>query len=60
MPRSWDRPEHDPAAWSKEFLARNFQAGTGRLEVRSGWPSDRILDVAAAERADLITLAWRR
>jgi nucleotide-binding universal stress UspA family protein len=58
--RFWDRPEHDHAAWSKEFLARNVTAAATRLEVRSGWPSDRILEVATAERADMIALGWHR
>jgi nucleotide-binding universal stress UspA family protein len=60
VPRFWDRPEHDPAAWSREFLARNLEATGARLELRSGWPSDRILEVAAAEQADMIALAWHR
>jgi nucleotide-binding universal stress UspA family protein len=60
VPRFWDRPEHDPAAWSREFLARNLKAAGARLELRSGWPSDQILGVAAAERADMIALAWHR
>src|SRR5512132_3556881 len=62
VPRFWDRPEHDPAVWSRsrEFLARNLEAAGARLELGSGWPYERILDVAAAERADMIALAWRR
>lgn len=60
VPRFWDRPEHDHAAWSAEFLARNVPATSARLQVRSGWPSDRILEVATAERADMIALGWRR
>lgn len=34
--------------------------GRSAPEVRSGWPSDRILEVAGPERADLIALGWRR
>jgi hypothetical protein len=60
VPRFWDRPEHDHAAWSREFLARNAPAAGRRLEVRSGWPSDWILEVAGTERADMIALGWRR
>ena len=60
VPRFWDRPEHDHAAWSREFLAPNAPAAGRHLEVRSGWPSDRILEVAGTERADMIALGWRR
>jgi nucleotide-binding universal stress UspA family protein len=60
VPRFWDRPEHDHAAWTSEFLARNSPAAGTRLEVRSGWPSDRVLEVASAERADMIVLGWGR
>jgi nucleotide-binding universal stress UspA family protein len=60
VPRFWDRPEHDHAAWTGEFLARNVPAAGARLEVRSGWPADRILEVATAERADMIALGWHR
>jgi nucleotide-binding universal stress UspA family protein len=60
VPQFWDRPEHDHAAWSREFLARNAPAAGRHLEVRSGWPSDQILEVAATERADMIALGWRR
>jgi nucleotide-binding universal stress UspA family protein len=60
VPRFWDRPEHDHPAWTKEFLARNIPTAGARLEVRSGWPADRILEVATAEGADMIALGWRR
>jgi hypothetical protein len=35
VPRFWDRPEHDHAAWSREFLARNARrpVGTWRSAV---------------------------
>jgi nucleotide-binding universal stress UspA family protein len=59
-PRFWDRPEHDHAAWSREFLARNAPAAGRHLEVRSGWPSGRILAVAGTGRADMIALGWCR
>ena len=60
VPRFWDRPEHNHAAWSREFLARNAPAAGRHLGVRSGWPSNRILEVAATERADMIALGWCR
>lgn len=60
VPRFWDRPEHDHDAWSREFLARNCPAPGSRLRLGTGWPAGRVLDVAAAERADMIALGWRR
>jgi nucleotide-binding universal stress UspA family protein len=60
VPRFWDRPEHDHAAWTQEFLARNAPAAGTRLEVRSGRPADRVLEVATAEGADMIALGWGR
>jgi nucleotide-binding universal stress UspA family protein len=58
VPRFWDRPDHDRAAWTREFLARNAPAAATRLQVRSGWPSDLVLEVAMAEGADMIALGW--
>jgi nucleotide-binding universal stress UspA family protein len=60
VPRFWDRPEHDQTAWTREFLARNAPAAGNRLQVRSGWPSDRVLEVARTEGADMIALGWGR
>jgi nucleotide-binding universal stress UspA family protein len=60
VPRFWDRPEHDHGAWTREFLARNAPAAGTRLEVRGGWPSDRVLEVARVEGADTIALGWGR
>ena len=60
VPPFWDRPEHDHGAWTREFLARNAPAAGIRLQVRSGWPSDRVLEVASAEGADMIALGWGR
>jgi nucleotide-binding universal stress UspA family protein len=59
VPSFWDRPEHNHDAWSREFLARNLPSGS-RLRLGTGWPAGRILEVAAAEQADMIALAWRR
>jgi nucleotide-binding universal stress UspA family protein len=60
VPRFWDRPEHDHGAWTREFLARNAPSADSRLQVRAGWPSDRVLEVATAEAADMIALGWGR
>ena len=60
VPRFWDRPEHDHGAWTREFLARNAPTAGAHLQVRSGWPSDRVLEVARTEGADMIALCWGR
>jgi hypothetical protein len=59
MPRFWDRPERDHAAGRGSSWPQR-PGGWSAPEVRSGWPSDQILEVAGTERADMITLGWRR
>ncbi len=58
VPRFWDQAAHAHQAWTEEFLARNAAAAGARLELRSGSPGERVVDVAAAEEADLIALGW--
>lgn len=58
VPRFWDQAAHARGVWAEEFLAR-FCAQPGvRLELRSGVAGEHVLDVAAAEQADLIALGW--
>jgi nucleotide-binding universal stress UspA family protein len=58
VPRFWDQPAHAASAFTAEFLARNVPPTGARLELRSGSPGEHIVDVAAAEGADLIALGW--
>jgi nucleotide-binding universal stress UspA family protein len=58
VPRFWDQAAHAHQAWTEEFLARNAATAGARLELRSGSPGEHVVDVAAAEDADLIALGW--
>jgi nucleotide-binding universal stress UspA family protein len=58
VPRFWDQPAHAAPAFTAEFLARNVPPTGARLELRSGSAGEHIVDVAAAEGADLIALGW--
>lgn len=58
VPRFWDRPEYNHDAWAQEFLARWCPTPGPRLELRTGRPGGRVLEVAGAERADMIALGW--
>lgn len=57
VPAFLDHAHHDLEAWRSEFLARHTGPGV-RLELRTGQPAGRVVDVAAAEHADLIVLGW--
>jgi len=58
VPRFWDQAAHAGRAWAEEFLARYCAQPGVRLEIRTGVAGEHILDVAAAERADMIALGW--
>lgn len=58
VPSFWDQAAHARGAWAEEFLARYCAQPGVRLELRSGVAGEHILDVAAAEQADLIALGW--
>jgi transposase len=45
-------------AWAEEFLARYCAQPGVRLELRTGVAGERVLDVAEAERADMIAFGW--
>lgn len=55
-PAMWDGPGHHAAAWWAE-LRRRHLVDDRALQVETGDPTERIL--AAADRCDLIVLAWR-
>ena len=58
VPRFWDQAAHARRAWAEEFLARYCAQPGMRLELRSGVAGEHVLDVAEAERADMIALGW--
>jgi hypothetical protein len=58
VPKFWDQPVHADQAWAEEFLARYCSLPGTRLELRSGAAADHVAQVARAERADIIALAW--
>ena len=58
VPSFWDQAAHARGAWAEEFLARYCAQPGVRLELRSGVAGEHVLDVAEAERADLIALGW--
>jgi hypothetical protein len=57
-PKFWDQQVHAGQAWSEEFLARYCNLPGTRLEMRSGVAAEHVAEVAAAEHADMIALAW--
>lgn len=57
-PRYWDQPAHAQRAWQQEFLTRYCITPGVRMEVRSGLPQERVVNVAVDADADLIALAW--
>ena len=58
-PRFLDHPERDLDEWAHQLVARHLPVSV-RTEVRTGSTSRSALMVAAAERVDLIVLAWNR
>jgi hypothetical protein len=58
VPRFWDHHGHADQVWQSEFLARYCDRPGARMQWRSGTPGEHVLDVAAAEHADLIALGW--
>jgi nucleotide-binding universal stress UspA family protein len=58
VPRFWDQAAHAGRAWAEEFLARYCAQPGVRLELRTGVAGEHVLDVAEAERADMIAFGW--
>jgi len=58
VPMFWDQPAHAGRAWAREFLARYCGQPGARLELRHGAAAEHVLEVAGAEKADMITLVW--
>jgi hypothetical protein len=60
VPKFWDQYAHAGQAWEQEFLARYCGQPGARLELRQGAASEHVVQVAGAEQADMIALAWSR
>lgn len=58
-PRFLDHPDRDLGEWAHQLVARHLPVSV-RTEVRTGGAARGVLMVAAAERVDLIVLAWSR
>jgi nucleotide-binding universal stress UspA family protein len=58
VPRFWDQAAHARRAWEEEFMTRFCAQPGARLELRSGTAGQQVVDVAATEGVDLITLGW--
>jgi nucleotide-binding universal stress UspA family protein len=60
IPRFTDQPQHEHAAWTREFLARYCPAGMSvvRLETRVGRAEDLVAAFANDCDCDLIALGW--
>ncbi|HZQ03802.1 MAG TPA: universal stress protein [Gaiellaceae bacterium] len=60
IPAFTDQPQHEHAAWSREFLRRYLPSGLGavRLETRVGHTAELVPRVAEEHDCDLIVLGW--
>lgn len=60
LPSFTDQPQHEPAAWAGEFLARYSPCPPEdvRLECRVGDPARQVVAVAREIDADVIALGW--
>jgi hypothetical protein len=60
LPAFSDQPQHEQAAWSREFLRRYCPWGIGsvRLEVRIGNADELVPLVADEASVDIIALGW--
>lgn len=56
-PKFWDQQSHADNPWTEEFVARHLGVPGIRLELRSGSPASRIVEMATAEGAIMIVLA---
>ncbi|HVN50765.1 MAG TPA: universal stress protein, partial [Acidimicrobiales bacterium] len=61
VPKFWDQPVHEYAAWTKEFRARFVdEAIEDGFEVQAGpaSPGEQLLDMASHRGFDLIVVVW--
>ena len=62
IPAFTDQPQHEMAAWTREFVERYcpWGIGTVQLETRIGRIGELVPQVAEECRCDLIALGWSR
>lgn len=58
VPRFWDEPGHAEQSWAAEFADRWCTEAGLDLHLRRGAAPQTIVDVADAEKVDLIALGW--
>jgi nucleotide-binding universal stress UspA family protein len=60
LPSFTDQPQHETAAWAREFLRRYWPWGIGAvtLETRIGRAEELVPVVADETDADIVVLAW--
>jgi nucleotide-binding universal stress UspA family protein len=60
LPPFTDQPQHEQAAWAREFLSRYCPGGIGlvRLETRVGRADEVVAAVAAQCGCDLVAIGW--
>jgi hypothetical protein len=58
VPKFWDQLAYAGGGWTGEFLARYCSLPGARMELRTGAAAEHVLQVAEAEQADMIALAW--
>jgi nucleotide-binding universal stress UspA family protein len=58
VPKFWDQPHHAMESWGREFANRQLDQLETHVELRTGVPGARVVDVAADAHADLIVLSW--
>lgn len=57
-PRFWDQAAHARNGWEREFREFCCVPPTTRIELRRGEPGERVVEVAAAEKSDMVALGW--
>ena len=58
VPPFWDQAQHAAESWGRELMARHLCDIDTRVELRSGAPGLRVVEVAEAESVDLVAMTW--
>lgn len=57
-PKFWDQAAHARDGWEREFRESCCVPPTTKIELRRGVPGQRVVELAAAEKSDLVALGW--